>query len=579
MILAKILIFALSVVFAHVHVAPESAPEGNFNPININSSDPNICGGVNRQGFGDISPEPNNAQKFLRNQCHDETAENWRGTCSFDNIMALDREARYSVLGMIDGTVKSYLEEYFKDFLATELTNLGDEIPSSLSECIDTPNRRKDLHAQELQSSHEKENILSALVLNQIYSFDLERRDISFEPYMERLSASFPMLYFSKSGLNEMIFGHRGVGLRNVLREELGEDFVVKRKDGREHYRIMGLINENLQNNPEFKKKIDAAYDSLKRDYSEELKRRMEKICQNGMTPFQMRYFYRGVFDQAILDMTEEERATANFFLCRKAWYYQNNRTDSDCDGIDDSSDPDPIDPFNPLILANYSGDESHNPPYRSSYNYQVFKLDGELKLRTNLSVNFENLSDQEKTEFQSQLNQCEGELSQHLSEVFNSMKGEFDYYKDLDLKLELNFSFKENEEGDFNIQKCWCTDCYEVPDPDNPPNFIDRGICREDLSEAQKESVVAKLGSLSRWRNRADASHMLPGTDCTTMKHEILHRFGLPDEYTDTRIYPYNQVDCNIMGDRTYDPRYQILKPRQLQEILNPRFSRRGCN
>lgn len=69
----------------------------------------------------------------------------------------------------------------------------------------------------------------------------------------------------------------------------------------------------------------------------------------------------------------------------------------------------------------------------------------------------------------------------------------------------------------------------------------------------------------------------MTTNTDCKTIKHEILHHFGLPDEYSDVRSYPYNQTDCNIMGD-SYLAEHEQIKERQLQEILNPRFGRSGC-
>jgi hypothetical protein len=573
------LAFIMSSPYAHVHhpANDHRRTDPQQSPVDIVTETQNTCGGQNRQGFGHIGPEPHSAKESLRRQCLDETAQTGGTNCTFEQMMSLSPDNTNFLINSLDGTVRNYLEEYFKDFLATELNNLGESVPDSLARCINTPERRNDLHATELQSSHEFDNILSAVVLNEIYNFNLESGQRSFEPYMDRLGHSFPILYFSRSSIMEMMTGHRGIPLRKVLREELGEDFNVRTYDGREHHRIMNLI-QNARKDPSFEARMMASHQAIKDDYAEEIKRRMQSVCTLGISPFNLQFWYPQVFNQAILDMNEDERAAANFFLCRRAWYYQDNIIDTDCDGIMDDSDPEPSNPFSPLAYQVYQGEATHNPPYRNSYDYNVLNVDGQLRIQTSLSVTFNGMTEEEETNFRNTLSNCSSELSQHMSEVFNSMKSDIDHYRDLDLNVQIDFTFPDKGGADFNIHRCYCTDCYDVPDPDNPGAFIPKSTCREDLSPAQQQSVITTLGSLDLWRNRADAANMMPSTSCHTIKHEILHRFGLPDEYTDTRIYPYNQTDCNIMGDASALPEDQGLRPRQLQEIINPRFNRDGC-
>ncbi len=578
---ALLIVLMMPSILGHVHhpAADQGGAALQQSPVDIQTQGPSTCGSQNRQGFGHIGPEPNRAQESLRRQCLDETAQTGGTNCSLEQMMTLSDENRSFLINTLDGTVTAYLEGYFKDFLATELNNLGESVPDSLARCINTPERRTDLHATELQSSQEFDNMLSAIVLNEIYNFNLERGQRSFEPYMDRLGHSFPILYFSRSSILEMMTGHRGIPLRNLLLEELGEAFNVRTHDGREHHRIMELIR-NARKDPSFEARMMEAHQAIKDDYAEEIKRRMQSVCTGGITPFNMQFWYPQVFNQAILDMNEDERAAANFFLCRRAWYYQDQNTDTDCDGFMDNADPDPTDPFNPLPFQVQQGGATHNPPYRSSYDYNILRLDGELRLQTSLSVRFNDVTPEEEMAFRNNLTRCSSELSQHMREVFQNMRSDVEHYQELDLNVQISFTFPDKGGTDFYIHRCYCTDCYNVPDPDNPQEgaTIPRSTCREDLSPAQQQSVITTLGSLDRWRNRADAANMMPNTSCQTIKHEILHRFGLPDEYTDTRIYPYNQTDCNIMGDASALPENQGLRPRQLQEIINPRFNRDGC-
>ena len=333
----------------------------------------------------------------------------------------------------------------------------------------------------------------------------------------------------------------------------------------------MDAFDALYQNDDEFEKKINKEIEEIKTSYGKDLKKKLANICKSN--PMDIQKDHPAIFKQAILDMNDRERLGANQYLFKQKDYYNKDKYDSDCDGKVDSKDIDPRNPFSPDPKQSQSGRNVSNPPFGSKYKYKVKVHNGEVKLNTKLTFYTSSMSKEDAESFKAKVVSCNSKLEKSMNNSFENLKKENTNYSGK-LNTKIDVSFGDYSSPSFNVNECFCSDCKDqVIDPDKKSiftNYIDQKTCWKDLSLTQKEAVRKKFPEAQyRWRNRENASNLTINVSCRTIKHEILHRFGLPDEYSDRKSYPYNRVACNLMGENSN--KGDLIEGRHIESIISP--------
>lgn len=520
--------------------------------------------------MGSIDKDAYEAERKLRPQCaqgpnYQKLAELYCKTYPEAHKTSLDK----NLLGHIaNALTHDYFKNYTSDVLLSEL-ELSSTMAAKAPQCLELPNPRVKPHIRSRNSAQSKINLVSAGILSEIYDGYILGVG-SHEPYLKRLRESFPMLFHSPEKKDELI---------ETIEQALGDDFKVSNKDGRSHSSIKQAYESLYDKSKSFRKKIDRKVDEMSRSYAQFLSDELKQLC-NG-DPIDIQKTHPGIFKQAILDMDQTQREVANHYLCSKSQYYNPEEHDSDCDGLVDSEDPTPNDPFSPKNDFSHSGADMTDPPFASRYDYEVNynKKNKNIQLETTLKLDISKLPSGKKTnEFIQKINTCKNELEKSISQQFDSLKKNSNTFdQKANLKTAINIDYGDFFFPDMKLHKCFCSDCKNaVVDPDNPglvfTNYIDHTTCWDDLTANQKRAVQKKFqDAKDRWRDRDNAANLTQNTSCKTIKHELLHRFGLPDEYIDDFSYPFNKVGCNIMGIGFTEE----IESRQIEAILRPRECR----
>ncbi|OUR94126.1 hypothetical protein A9Q84_17605 [Halobacteriovorax marinus] len=532
-------------------------------PVNISKTRADQCGRSSHAGMGSIYTNSYEAEIKLRKQCQQSPSVVQLGNFCQEAISTLNYSENSTLNDVAEGATNLYFKSYAADVLISEIEISGVS-PKPLPKCLKGIATNSKPHLEARKSSLKPENMVSAGVLMEIY--DGGFLSFEFDNYTERLTDTFPVLFKPKS---------RGESLSGLVEESLGDKYEYSNKDGRSHADIMDAFNALYSNDSTFSNKVNSKISSIKKEYANSLKTKLKDICSR--TPMQIQKEHPEIFKQAILDMNDNQRLGANQYLCKQKDYYDPSDYDSDCDGESDKDDPVPLDPFKPNPNKSHSGSSMTNPPYSSSYDYEVTQNKNKVELKTKLSFDTSTLSVEDAKSFKANLTKCSETLEKSMNDSYEDLKKENPNFSGkMSTKIEIEFG--DFTFPSFSVTKCYCSDCKDrVVDPDDSTtllffdNYISHTTCWEDLTDTQKKAVEEEFPDGEyRWRNRENAANLTTKVDCKTMKHEILHRFGLPDEYSDRNSYPYNRIGCNIMGDynRKND---ELIEGRHIEAIISP--------
>jgi hypothetical protein len=530
-------------------------------PVNIAKSRVDQCGKKNHSGMGSIYKNAYEAEIKLRKQCQKSPTIVELGKFCQKASSDLNYSSNMTLNDVAAGATNLYFKSYTSDVLISEIKISG-ENPYPLPACLKGVNSNSAPHLSARESAMEPSNMVSAGVLMEIY--DGHIFSSGFENYTERLTETFPLLFKPKS---------RGQGLADFVEDSLGDKYDYSNKDGRSHSDIMDAFNTLYSNDEEFEKNLNQKVEKIKKSYARDLKNKLANICKSD--PMQIQKDHPAIFKQAILDMNDNQRVGANQYLCKQKDYYNKDKYDSDCDGEVDSKDIEPGNPFSPDPKQSHSGRDVSDPPFGSKYDYDVNVKNNEVQLSTELTFNTSSMTKDEAASFKKKVVECNQKLESSMNSSFEKLKKENSNYSGK-MNTKIDIKFGDFRSPSFNVTKCYCADCKDrVVDPDDSTtlifitNYIDHTKCWDDLTDNQKEAVkkVFPEGS-GRWRNRANAANLNDAVSCRTIKHEILHRFGLPDEYSDRNSYPYNRIACNLMGDYSGG---DLIEGRHIESIISP--------
>lgn len=531
-------------------------------PVNISKSSSQQCGFSNHAGMGSIYKNEFEAEIKLRKQCLRKPDQKELNKYCSTERMNQNASIFTSAKDLSYGSNYLYFKSYAADTLASEILLNGGQI-HDLPKCIQKHMSKNPPHRNARKSILNTENLASASVLMEIYDGGFFSTE--FEKYTNRLEASFPVLFKPRS---------RSTTLLSMIKDGLGSKFDFDNSDGRSHEDIMDAFRTLYSNDSKFKDKINNEIKNVKNSYKNQLKKNIEKVCNS--TPMDIQKEYPAIFKQAILDMGHQQRLGANLYLCDQKEYYNPNEYDSDCDGKNDSEDIFPNDPFSPSPSQNHKGRSVQNPPFGSSYDYNVKMNKDVINLETNISFNLSTLSKDEQERFKVKVGQCTEDLTSSMDKSFMDLKRTNANFSGK-LKSKIKLSYGNSSSSSFSVAKCYCSDCKDrVIDPEKTSfifnSYIDHKTCWDDLTEKQQQAVKKVFpNAKKRWRNRENAANLTTEVDCNTIKHELLHRFGLPDEYSDRNSYPYNRVACNIMGDAYNSETKNLIEGRHIEAIILP--------
>tara|TARA_R110002072_G_scaffold534_2_gene3550 strand:+ start:92699 stop:94243 length:1545 start_codon:yes stop_codon:yes gene_type:complete len=510
--------------------------------------------------MGSIYTNAYEAERKLRKQCLQKNSPEAIGEyCQYViDEKGYDRDATIS--NVVAGSTHLYFKSYTADVLVSEIELAGIN-PKPLPGCIKRFYQKSEPHKDARSSAMEPKNMVSAGVLMEIY--DGGFLSFNYKNYTTRLNETFPAMFSPSS---------RSESLRSFVEDKLGDDFDYSNNDGRGHANIMDAFNALYNNDSGFKSDVDTKVDQIKKSYGKSLKDKLAGLCSKD--PLKIQDEYPAIFKQAILDMNENERIGSNEYLCKFPKYYDPAKYDSDCDGESDKEDPSPNDPFTPDSEQSHSGRNVSDPPYGSEYDYEVKRnSNGVVDLKTTLYFETHGMNETERTAFINKVKTCNSGLEKDMNDSFEDLKKSNPSYNGK-LNTKIKIEFGDYFSPSFDVHKCYCSDCNNrVKDPESTLGmfYLDHTKCWDDLTDKQKEAVKKVFpGGSSRWRNRANAANLNTDVTCRTIKHEILHRFGLPDEYSDRNSYPYNRIACSIMGVYNYNDPDEI-KGRHLESILSP--------
>ncbi|MBI2519010.1 MAG: hypothetical protein HYV97_01275 [Bdellovibrio sp.] len=539
--------------FAHV---PSPATDNLF-------STPASDGGTSHSGMGRIASDAFEANEAVRETCtRSILSKNLSSICQ--HLTVLDQPPLLFLVNFFSQTnTTSYLRDYVASVLKSEyLDNVPGE-PAPLPDLSCLTSLPPAPHAEIRKSTHFKYNTISATIIDQIYGgynlsliggLDLEYTKAE---YVDRLHRAMPHLFWPENRTTQLV---------SLMKRHLGDHWTPNAHSVGQHEAIKSAY-DTLYNAPNsnFKKEVDQAIINIETDYTANIHSQLSNVC--NMSPEQLFKNFPGIFDQAIIDMNQTQRAMANIYLCRQSYYYDPHEFDTDCDGIFDDDDPAPDHPFDPNNEFRQQGRRMDDPPFGSDFDYQVKfnKKKNTINLTLDLGFDTDELSQDEKTEFYNTLKTCRASFEGDIEAAFTKASGSLPWLKNA--KINLYFNFEEG--NDFAVHRCYCADCH-VPDPDGIEvifagrSEIPNTTCKKDLTPKQKDAVLA---AGTHWRDRQDANNVTATTECWILKHEMLHRLGLPDEYVDKKSYPYNEIGPNnsIMNSG------EEILPRHVERILRP--------
>lgn len=519
-------------------------------PIDVTNSH-----GKSHSGFGNYGVDDYDASERLKKSCtHTDMKESAEGLC----VMPEDRaEVRSLALQLSAPVVMPHLKNYAASVLYSELKLANPETKIPPPECATlNPAPQQELRASAMSTK----NLASASVLMDVFSGPVTEWKHNTRPYLVRLRQNYPLLFYPSDRQGKFLA---------LLKGAAGQTYTSDSDDIFAHHTNMTAINAALATDKELGKKLLREIDNMKRYYARELENELASVC--AASPMSLYGRYPAIFNQALLDMTPAERKMANLFLCPQPFYYNDLNTDSDCDGLVDRYDPAPRNPFNPKSKHSVSGKGDQDPPFGGQFEYELESTLSKVSISRKISVNFPGGDAASKAKFMEGMRACVTQMKNQFQEVYKGIAAKNPLFQGK--ALDFNIELEEKKEADFTIHKCWCSTCkVKLESGYIWDSYIPKNTCRNEFTPAMEAAIKdEKLNPLKTnrtWMSQADAGNLLYSTagDCNTIKHEILHRLGLPDEYN-ADYYPFNRIGphSSVMNSGS-----EVLE-RHLTALLSP--------
>lgn len=494
-----------------------------------------------------------------------------------------------------DDFSKYILSNYATRILSSEVKNcsIGAGVYSACSSsAVKTSPSQGSILASELSAKlPDRENVrknamqmtnaLSAALL--YYRANLaSANEPAVKAYKKRIELSFPFLFTPQENAYK--------DLINVLKQEgvpvpsenlmQGDVFLQSR--------AMGVITKTMSINPALKAKMDLKLSQILDQYGREMEKDLSPsnlLCFMDAESLFRRY--PAIVNQALIDLPTDARDVLGRTLCKSKDYYNPDSHDSDCDGLADALDQKPLDTYSPKSEFKINKRDAENPPFGTWGIYNLKKEGNKIVLNLDLGLRLDpDLTGEVKNHFIQGINQCLKErLQNDFKQSFEVLKQEKSAFFPSDSKLEILFDIKEvsNNSG-YSVHKCWCSTCSLTYIFEGKTKVIPRSMCLENLKSGIKPASLnvsqeemnamasayqaASANGTKVWWHQEDAGNLTVKTQCDTIRHETVHRFGLPDEYT-AEYYPFNRVGIreSLMNHQTNG---RVL-PRHLKKILAP--------
>jgi hypothetical protein len=534
--------------------------------------------GRSHSGFGNFGIDDYEASEKLKKSCTDaDMRENAAGVCQ---LPADKNEARLLAKQISAPIVLPKLQKYAAAVLHSEL-NLSDPDnklprPSCANEPVPAPQVQLRINAMR------PKNLYSATILNALYQ---DMRPAS-GPYLDRLKMNYPLLFDPRD---------RSERLLNLIKKEVGSVYKDQGTDKFAHKTNMTALMAKLDVSADLQRKLDQEIMLMKGKYAHHLRESLKGVCSLGSRVIAQKH--PGIFQQAILDMSPEERKMANLFLCSQDYYYDESKHDSDCDGVPDKSDPDPRNAFVPRAKHDVEGSANDDPPFGGDYKYKLEQKDSRIIVKRKISLNFGNLSEDKRKMYIDAMDKCMAPMKEKFKATFAKLAEKNPAYRGKSAELDVEIAASDNGVGDFNVHKCWCSTCYVktrealfkidswtlksriaqdlrwvgIDSSILSDAYIPKDTCAEDLTPAMKAAMVNKKLNPNQqaWFQQQDAVNLVYSTapSCQTLQHEVMHKLGLGDEYL-AEYYPFNRVGPH---DSLLSGGYEVYE-RHVSAILSPK-------
>lgn len=537
-------------------------------------ADPTNTNRTTHRGIGAWTSQSDyEAEEILKKQCLEEIAkERTQATlCFMENFLqerlnytpsqARSQTTNEYIQSLSDIYTNDYLNDYLRTIIVSEIKSINGKEPKLPKNCDVENDFFEDApHLLKREAARSLDSIMSASIVYDWSDGFIKRLVFSegSRGYRERIERSYPFLFNPENVIDDVM------DEVNDLAGDLATDSVF---DIFYHRDTVAAANSAMIRDPNKRRKFQRKIDSILKKYARQQKRKLKKLC-DGLSPDEIMREYPAIFNQAIIDMSPDTQRFARISLCRSKSYYDPEEEDFDCDGIADSEDSDADNPFEPEGEFDYENSLEDDPPFSSSGEYTA-KIDNKAKkinLSMELELDMDSLSSEEKKDFLKHMRSCTDDLNKEMSDLFKStvaLENEAfkDYNLDLDIKIEED---TWDTVSDFTIHKCFCSTCSVVYNEGIVfDDYIPNDMCPEDMTPEMKAAADAAGG----WYEQEDAGNLTVSTTCKTIKHEVLHQFGLPDEYV-AGYYPFNRIGEH---DSVMASGYN-LKERHLRFLLSPK-------
>jgi hypothetical protein len=531
--------------------------------------------GISHTGFGNYGSTDFEAMSRLKVKCLDEDIQGYKQLLCDKNLVKNEKGQFSSTISIAsESSFTINLRNYAANILSDEISGMPGSYDVNPRQCGGASNRLSPVpHKRARERARKTINAVSASLLMEQFGGD--------DNYVARLRRNYAYLFQPSAKWEEL----------NDLIEDgnddysgLGDAYNDSGSDVFAHRNTMQAFESRYNIDKNFRQMIDTKVAEIQAGHESYLAAQLDKVC--NFSPEQIKKTSPAIFDQYLVDLNEKDRVVANYYLCQQDFYYDASSFDSDCDGEVDEDDPAPADPFSPN--RNYSIDEGiyDDPPFSDSTNYEIERGTGsgqnEVTISTDLTFDFaDGISAKEKSEYLQFVKGCADNLERSLEAGASAWAAGRAGFKDKTIKFD--FTLRETEfyeSSSFDVHRCWCSTCKVRSDLGVfYDTYIPQDRCRADFSEeevsALKDRNLNPNGASnpeSNWFTQADAGNLIvkrrnPAKDCKTIKHEIMHQMGLPDEYT-AGYYPFNLIgeEDSLMrsGEVIYDRHFgSLLSPR----------------
>lgn len=545
------------VSYAHMGLTP---------PVDSTNS-----GGKSHSGFGNLGGDDFEASVKLRKSCLNSDVARYskdiERSCRsndsdpFDLEEFLDSGAELMTRNKLQAYAASVISSNID--LIKPLGTMSDYIPGN-STCNDIPAQDPAPHLEVRKSSLSVENAVSASFI------DTEMSPNASDDYNQRIRRNYPYLFKRETLIPTGISHDPQKNILDTVKRHLGNAYV---SDGNmfAHSTTMDALDAKMTADEEAKKEVEEAVALAQKQYGLYLYSQLPQICYMSIEKIADRF--PEIFDQFLVDLPEAQSNVTRYALCKEKFYYDPDNFDSDCDGVKDSDDVEPADPFSPTSKHSVGDKNYSNPPFTGNGLKEVSKVGNTIKVKRQISVNLSGLSAQDKEKVMGQIESCRDELKKSVEDSyagFSEMNPNMSAYN-LDFDMEINES--TNLRSDFSVHKCWCSTCkVYYNDPSGRKTRIPKDTCRSDFTAEMNAGLTDNnlnpVAKRRRWFSQADAANLTISSagNCKTIKHELLHKLGLSDEYV-ADYYPFNLVGEH---DSLMHGGHQIY-PRQIGDIISP--------